>query len=77
MSENVCTFEQAMKRLQEIVRHLEQGDTSLEKSLELFEEGAGLIKVCSEMLNTAEQKVSILKNGLDGLPVEEIFDADT
>ena len=36
------TFEQAMARLEEIVRLLEKGDAPLEESMSLFEEGAKL-----------------------------------
>lgn len=53
-------FETAMKRIEEIVRLLEQGDAPLEQSLSLFEEGTGLIKKCSGALDKAEQKVNLL-----------------
>ena len=38
------SFEQAMARLEEIVRRLEQGDVPLEEALGLFEEGSRLVK---------------------------------
>lgn len=53
-------FESAMKRIEEIVRLLEQGDAPLDQSLALFEEGTGLIKKCSAALDQAEQKVEML-----------------
>ena len=52
-------FESAMKRIEEIVRLLEQGDAPLDQSLALFEEGTGLIKKCSAALDQAEQKVEM------------------
>ena len=56
------SFEQAMSRLEEIVRLLERGDCNLDESLKLFEEGAKLSRLCNEMLDKAEQKVNILLN---------------
>ncbi len=70
------TFEQALKRLEEIVKNLERGDVSLADSMSLFEEGTALIKSCSGMLDQAEQKVVMLKKGADGAPVELPFDAE-
>ncbi len=69
-------FEASLKRLEEIVRELEKGEVSLAGSMSLFEEGAGLIKGCSALLDEAEQKVVMLKKGADGLPVELPFDAE-
>ena len=60
------SFEQAMGRLEEIVRLLERGDCDLDESLKLFEEGAKLARVCNEMLDKAEQKVNILLNAETG-----------
>jgi exodeoxyribonuclease VII small subunit len=69
------SFEEAMKRLEEIVSHLEKGDIPLEESIRLFEEGSGLLALCSSQLEEAEQKVSLLRRGDDdeteGIPFEE------
>lgn len=70
------TFEQSLKRLDEIVKNLERGDVSLADSMTLFEEGTALIKSCGAMLDEAEQKVVMLKKGADGEPVELPFDAE-
>ncbi|MBE7016715.1 MAG: exodeoxyribonuclease VII small subunit [Ruminococcaceae bacterium] len=70
------TFEQSIKRLDEIVKSLEKGDVSLSDSMSLFEEGTALIKNCGEMLDKAEQKVVMLKKGADGEPIELPFDAE-
>ena len=67
------TFEQQIERLAEIVRLLEKGDAPLEESLRLFEEGTGLIRGCSELLNTAEQRVAVLRKSEDGTPAEMEF----
>ncbi len=74
MAEKKMTFEQAMARLEEIVKQLEQGDAPLEQALSLFEEGTSLMKKCSVLLDKAEQKVVKLLAGPDGAPVERPFD---
>ncbi len=53
-------FEDALRRLEEIVRLLEGGDSALDTSLELFEEGVALVKLCNKQLDEAEQKVTML-----------------
>jgi exodeoxyribonuclease VII small subunit len=70
------TFEQAIMRVDEIVKALEKGDAPLEQSLSLFEEGTGLIKFCAKLLDTAEQKVVKLQKGADGAPEELPFDTE-
>ena len=71
------SFEEASVRLDEIVRHLEKGDCPLDKSLALFEEGVGLIKICNAMLDSAEQKIVMLQKGNETDSFKEIlFDDD-
>jgi exodeoxyribonuclease VII small subunit len=60
------SFEQAVGRLQEIVRCLERGECDLDESLKLFEEGAKLARICNDMLDKAEQKVNLLLNAETG-----------
>ena len=67
------TFEQQIARLDQIVRALEKGDAPLEESLKLFEEGTGLIRSCSRLLDEAEQKVVALRKTEDGTPEELPF----
>lgn len=68
------TFEESIKRLEEVVKLLERGDAPLDKALELFEEGTSLIKVCSKMLDEAEQKVTLLVKG--DIPQETPFEVE-
>ncbi len=59
-------FEEAIKRLEEIVNRLETGDIPLDDSIKLFEEGVKLYQICLKRLDEAEKKVEILlkdKNG--------------
>ncbi len=74
MSKKKLTFEDSMKRLDEIVTHLEKGDIPLEESIAIFEEGANLLKTCDSMLNQAEQKVFQLRKGINGEPEELPFE---
>lgn len=54
------TYEDAAKRLEEIVAQLESGELPLEKSIRLFEEGGKLTSFCYDTLKNAEQKIKIL-----------------
>jgi exodeoxyribonuclease VII small subunit len=67
------TFEEALARLEEIVRALDGGDAPLDKSLALFEEGVALVKLCSGKLDSVEQRVKILVRGEDGKATEQDF----
>lgn len=67
-------FEEAMKRLEDIVRNLESGDLSLEDSLGTFEEGMKLVGFCSRKLEEAEQKVTMLVKAGDGEYTQRPFE---
>ena len=60
MENQNLSFEQALTRLEEIVRSLENGQSKLEDSLALFEEGVRLVRLCNERLDGAEQKIKVL-----------------
>ena len=64
--DNKLNFEEALARLEEIVRSLEGGEKSLDDSMKLYEEGVRLIRVCSSELEGAEAKIKILKETLSG-----------
>ncbi len=53
-------FEKSLEQLNTIVEQLETGDTTLEKSLGLFEDGVKLTRQCQKALSNAEQKIKIL-----------------
>ena len=53
-------FEEAFKNLEGIVSQLESGQETLEKSLELFEEGIKLSEICRTKLDNADQKIKKL-----------------
>ena len=54
------SFEKAIERLETIVKKLESGDTSLEESLTLYEEGIALTRLCAQKIDGAEQKIKML-----------------
>lgn len=64
MSEEM-TFEEARAELEQIVRKLEDGQTSLDDSLQLWERGEQLHALCVARLNQAEQRVDELLARLD------------
>ncbi|MCB6364605.1 exodeoxyribonuclease VII small subunit [Intestinibacillus massiliensis] len=66
-------FEEAMQRLEQIVRQLEHGDTTLEESMKLFEEGMKLSAALGKQLDTAEQKVTLMLKDEAGEPVGQAF----
>ena len=54
--DEIC-FEQALEKLEMIVKQLERGDLSLDESLDNFAEGVNLSKVCIKKLDYAQQQV--------------------
>ena len=64
-----------MNRLEQIVEELEKGELDIDKSLEIFEEGIKMSRVCSKKLNEAEQKIEKLTKNKKGELVAELFPA--
>ncbi len=58
--EGEMTYEDSLERLEEIVSRLESGNLPLDESLELFEEGTRLTKVCQKRLTEAELRIERL-----------------
>ncbi|MBR2900892.1 MAG: exodeoxyribonuclease VII small subunit [Clostridia bacterium] len=69
---NEFSFEQALARLEQIVKMLEGGNVPLEDLIKLFDEGSALVKLCTERLDKAEEKVRLLQVK-DGILTEEEF----
>lgn len=57
MTENL-TYEQAVKRLEEIVALLERNEVSLDDSMKLYEEGVRISSFCNKKLTEAKQKIT-------------------
>ncbi len=58
--EETLTFEQAMARLEEIVRLLESGELTLDETVRLYEEGQRLRQFCEQKLNDAEKRIKMV-----------------
>ncbi len=71
-------FEKSLSELEKLVEKMEQGDLSLESSLEYFEKGVQLSRTCQQALREAEQKVEILmqKNEQDSEGDLKPFDSE-
>lgn len=70
MAEDVTalSFEDALKRLEEIVRQLESGEAALDRSIELYEEGDRLRAQCEARLKDAQARIEKIVLGADGRP---------
>ncbi|MEO7166298.1 MAG: exodeoxyribonuclease VII small subunit [Spartobacteria bacterium] len=69
-----ANFEQAMKRLEEIVEQMESGDLPLEDLIVRYEEGMKLVRVCQERLASAEKRIEIITRNSAGQPVVQEFE---
>ena len=76
MELKVKDFESALKSLEDIVGKLESGDLTLDRSLQLFEEGVNISRFCSSKLAEAERKVETLMKSADGSLKEVPFAAE-
>lgn len=73
--EQKLSFEQALQRLEQVVRELESGDLALENALALFQEGVTLSRLCTGQLDQAEARIEkLLEQSGDAIlqPVEEL-----
>ncbi len=61
------TFEELVKRLEEIVTKLESGNVKLDEVNKLFSEGADITKKCYEILNESKGQVTVLREELGKL----------
>lgn len=69
-------FENSLKKLEDVVRRLEEGDLSLEESLKAFEEGVKHAAFCTSKLDEAEKKVELLLKQKSGSFIHEDFRLD-
>ena len=64
------SYEEAIKRLEEITNLLEQGDAALDESLQLFQEGMELAKFCELKLNSMEEEIKKFQLNSEDEPQE-------
>jgi exodeoxyribonuclease VII small subunit len=69
-------FEQALRRLEEIVHKLESGEAPLDESIALYEQGNALRALCQQRLDAAKARIEAISLGADGRPTGTVpFDA--
>ena len=61
-------FEDALQKLESIVKELEEGDLSLENSLARYEQGIRLSRFCNTKLEEAQKRIELLQTDEDGEP---------
>lgn len=72
MSKDI-NFEESMKQLEQIANELEKGDLDLDISVKKFEEGMKISRECSDILEKAEKKITMLIKNSNGELTEENF----
>ncbi len=60
------SYEDAIRRLDKIIDALENGNTTLDESLSLFEEGTKIFSYCYSKLNDTEKKISLISEKMEG-----------
>lgn len=60
MAKKEKTFEEALDRLEKIVSDLENNEQPLDETVNLFEEGLALVKLCDERLKKFESRIEEL-----------------
>jgi exodeoxyribonuclease VII small subunit len=62
------SFEDALKRLEEIVHRLETGDAKLDEAIKLYEEGSRLRQQCAARLDAAQARIEAIRLDAEGKP---------
>ena len=73
MQDKEIAFEDAMKQLEVVANELEKGDLGLDASVAKFEEGMKLSAKCSELLEDAEKRITILLKDGDKIKEENFI----
>lgn len=74
--EETLSFEEALQRLEQTVARLESSELPLDESLRLFQEGTRLSRICSDLLDSIENRVTQLVESPDGGLRETMFSND-
>jgi len=61
MTDNTMTYDEALRRLEDLVSQLERGGKNLDETLAMFEEGTALLKRCQEELGEVEGRLAELR----------------
>ncbi len=76
MADEKYTFEQAKIRLEEIATLARKKDTSLEKSLDLLEEGVRLANICTDLVDHTDLSATATVEVPDDAPAPEAVEPD-
>ncbi len=72
VEEKSLSFEEAIKKVEYILKELENKDLDLEKAIELYEEGLRLIYYCEQKLKNARTRVEVIIKEKEGFKLEEL-----
>jgi exodeoxyribonuclease VII small subunit len=67
------SYETAVVELEEIIKKLETGNSSLEEAMTLYQKGVLLSNFCNSQLENAEKKIMILADSVGGAKIETEF----
>ena len=70
MAEKELQFEEALQRLEEVVKKLESGNVPLDAALSCYEEGMELVRLCNEKLDAAQLRVEAVHKTQEGFVTE-------
>ena len=70
------SFEDSLKRLEQVLESLEHGNLNLEESVKAFEEGVKLVRFCHDRLDEVERRVELLLKDEAGRFVTKPFPED-
>ena len=69
---NFFSFEEALKRIEEILKQLENKELDLEEAINLYEEGLKLIHFCEEKLKNARIRIEVILKDKEGFKLENL-----
>jgi exodeoxyribonuclease VII small subunit len=72
MTDEKMTFEESLKKLEELVGMLEEGSLGLDKSLEIYENAVKLRDHCRKILEDSEKRVQKIMETADGIKKEDL-----
>ncbi len=70
------SFEEAFRKLGEMVDSLENGGLPLAEATGIYQQGMGLVRRCNQLLNEAELKITQLSDGIGETSPADILDWD-
>ena len=70
MEQKELQFEQALERLEAVVKRLESGNATLDGALADYEEGIALVRLCNEQLDAAQLRVEAVRLTEQGAVIE-------